>query len=59
MADGRGLPRIRIAIQPLSALVEYGSVPSKFLVRSVLDARPIRNGLGGWRLTERQVLVPY
>jgi GNAT superfamily N-acetyltransferase len=59
MADGKHRSGIRIAAQPLSALSEYGSVPSKFMVTSVLDVQAIRNGLGGWRLTERRVVVPY
>jgi ribosomal protein S18 acetylase RimI-like enzyme len=59
MADGGRLRGIRIAVQPLSALADYGSIPSKFMVTSVLDAQPIRKGLEGWRLTERRVVVPY
>src|SRR5438128_2008694 len=59
MADSRRRQGIRIAVQPLSAMAEYGSVPSKFMVTSFLDGQPIRNGLGGWRFTERRVVVPY
>ena len=59
MADDRRVTRIRIAVEPVSALAEYASVASKFLVTSVLDAQPIPNGLGGWRLMERLVPVPY
>ena len=43
----------------MSSLAEYGSVPIRFTVTSVLDVQPIENGLGGWRLTERQLDVPY
>ena len=59
MAEGSHAPRVRIAAVPLSALADYGSVPIRFTVTSVLDAEPINNGLGGWRLTERQLAVPY
>ncbi|MGI9148498.1 MAG: GNAT family N-acetyltransferase [Chloroflexota bacterium] len=51
--------RVRIAAQPLSALAGYGSVPIRFTVSSILDAESINNGLGGWRLIERQLAVPY
>ena len=59
MTDGKQAPRFRIATQPMSSLAEYGSVPIRFTVTSVLDVQPIENGLGGWRLTERQLDVPY
>jgi ribosomal protein S18 acetylase RimI-like enzyme len=49
----------RIEEQTVSALAEYGSVPSRFLVTSVLDVQVLDNGLGGWRLTERRLVVPY
>jgi GNAT superfamily N-acetyltransferase len=59
MAAGKQAPRFRIATQPMSSLAEYGSVPIRFTVTSVLDVQPIENGLGGWHLTERQLDVPY
>ena len=59
MAESKHQPGIRIRVQPLAALAEYGSVPIRFSVTSLLDAEPINNGLGGWRLTERQLAVPY
>ncbi|MGI9147664.1 MAG: GNAT family N-acetyltransferase [Chloroflexota bacterium] len=34
-------------------------MPSRFVVRSVLDVQVLENGLGGWRLTERRLDVPY
>ena len=43
----------------MSSLAEYGSVPIRFTVTSVPDVQPIENGLGGWRLIERQLDVPY
>lgn len=49
----------RVEEQAISALAKYGSVPSRFLVRSVLVVRVVENGLGGWRLTERHLAVPY
>src|SRR5947208_1228197 len=57
MTAGKQAPRFRIATQPMSSLAEYGSVPIRFTVTSVFDVRPIENGLGGWRLTERQLDV--
>jgi GNAT superfamily N-acetyltransferase len=59
MTAGKQAPRFRIATQPMSSLAEYGSVPIRFTVTSVLDVQPIENGLGGWRLIERQLDVPY
>ncbi|MDQ6671539.1 MAG: GNAT family N-acetyltransferase [Chloroflexota bacterium] len=59
MAESKHQHGIRITVQPLSALAEYGFVPIRFSVTSLLDAEPINNGLGGWRLTERQLAVPY
>jgi hypothetical protein len=52
-------PGFEMRSQLLSALAEYGSAPSRFMVTSVLDAQPIHNGTGGWRLSERHVAVPY
>ena len=51
--------RARVEEQPISGLAEYGSVPSRFVVSSILDVQMLENGLGGWRLTERGLAVPY
>jgi len=43
----------------LATLQEYGTVSIAFLVESCYRAKPIRNGLGGWLLTEEPVEHPY
>jgi GNAT superfamily N-acetyltransferase len=40
-------------------LDEYTTIPSRFLVRSVLDLEPVDNGLGGMLLREVPVASPY
>jgi GNAT superfamily N-acetyltransferase/biotin operon repressor len=59
MTAGKQAPRFRIVTQPMSSLAEYGSVPIRFTVTSVLDVQPIENGLGGWRLIEHPLAMPY
>jgi ribosomal protein S18 acetylase RimI-like enzyme len=59
MVEGSRMTGIRVTQEPLSALAEYGSVSSRFLVRSVLEVRPLHNGLGGWSVTERLLAMPY
>ncbi len=43
----------------LATLLEYGNVSIAFLVESRYRIKPIRNGLGGWLLTEEPVEHPY
>lgn len=43
----------------LATLVEYGKVSIAFLVESRYRVEPVRNGLGGWALTEEPVEHPY
>lgn len=43
----------------LATLVEYGKVSIAFLVESRYRVESIRNGLGGWTLTEEPVEHPY
>lgn len=37
----------------------HGGVPSSFLVTSLYEIKPIRQGLGGWSLTEVAVESPW
>jgi ribosomal protein S18 acetylase RimI-like enzyme len=43
----------------LDTLLEYGKVSIAFLVESRYRVEAIRNGLGGWSLTEEPVEHPY
>ena len=42
-----------------STLQEYGDVPIAFLVESRFRVESVRNGLGGWLLTEEGVEYPW
>jgi ribosomal protein S18 acetylase RimI-like enzyme len=47
-----------IEISP-ERLSEYNTVPSRFLVRTMLDLEPVDNGLGGMLMREVPVEPPY
>jgi GNAT superfamily N-acetyltransferase len=48
-----------ITEQHVSQLPTYGSISIAFKVREVLDCTVIDGGLGGFRLEERKIQVPY
>jgi GNAT superfamily N-acetyltransferase len=44
---------------PAERLPEYAALPSRFLVRSILQVQLLEGGLGGMRLLEVPVQTPY
>jgi len=50
---------IEIVEESVTVLPDYGNVSSAFLVEAQLRVEPIRNGLGGLRLIEERVELPY
>lgn len=53
--------QIEITDEPVTpaTLLEYCKVPISFTVASRYRVEPVRNGLGGWTLTEEPVPRPY
>ena len=49
---------VKVEPPTLSTLQAYGDVPVAFLVESRFRVEPVRNGLGGWLLTEEGVEHP-
>lgn len=50
---------VQIVERSTSALRDYSEVSIAFRVESQFDVAPIRQGLGGWTLTEERVEPPY
>jgi GNAT superfamily N-acetyltransferase len=50
---------VRVEPPTLAVLQEYGKVSIAFLVESRYRVESVRNGLGGWSLTEEPIEYPY
>ena len=48
-----------IVEEPISGLVEYGTIPIHFEVRTVYDVQVPEHGLGGFVLVEREIETPW
>jgi ribosomal protein S18 acetylase RimI-like enzyme len=51
--------RVDVCEEPLTTLAEYARVPIAFEVRRVLELTVRDGGLGGFVLTERELIAPY
>ena len=54
----KGVMRVVVRKEPLSALSDYGSVPIAFSTTTVLEVEWIANGLGGVRMVEAPLGQP-